>query len=474
MAFVLRPYQASLITDTRDALRETKSVLVQLPTGGGKTAIAAYMAGSAAKRRKRVIFGCHRRELIKQTMRTFQTVGIPFGVIAAGFTPDPRQPIQIASIPTLAKRLDRYPAPSLYVPDEAHHASAATWAAVIEHFVERGSKVVGLSATPERLDGTGLGRWFETMVHGPSTAWLIENGFLSPYRLFAPGGAVDLTGVKKTAGDFNKAALEARIGTSAITGNAVDHYARFAHGRRAMVFCVSIKHSMSVAEQFQAAGFRAAHIDGESTNRDELIADFEAGRIQVLCSVDLVSEGFDLPALECAILLRPTQSLALYLQQVGRALRTFPGKKEAIVLDHAGNSLPRELGGRGHGLPDDDRIWTLEGRAAKQRKTGDDAEENVPTRQCPMCFRVHKPGPVCPGCGHEYPTTGRTIEELEGELQEIDRSAARVERAREQAKAQSLDELVALGKARGMKNPYGWANHVFRARQQKTETRYVR
>ncbi|WP_127075980.1 DEAD/DEAH box helicase [Rhodomicrobium lacus] len=473
MAFALRPYQAQLITDTRDALREVKSVLVQLPTGGGKTAIAAYMAGSAAKRRKRVVFGCHRRELIKQTMKTFQKVGIPFGVIAADFTPDPRQPIQIASIPTLAKRLDRYPAPDLYVPDEAHHAGAATWAEVIDSFARRGTKTVGLSATPERLDGTGLGRWFDTMVHGPSTAWLIENGFLSPYRLFAPG-TIDVTGIKRMAGDFNKAALEERASTSAITGNAVEHYARFARGRRAMVFCVSIKHSMSVVERFQAAGFRAAHIDGKSENRDELIAAFETGQIQILCSVDLVSEGFDLPALECAILLRPTQSLALYLQQVGRALRTHPGKTEAIILDHAGNSLPREQGGRGHGLPDEDRIWSLEGRAAKKRASEADDEESVPTRQCPMCFRVHAPAPVCPNCGHSYPTTGRTIEELEGELQEIDRSSARVERAREQFKAKSLDELIALGKARGMKSPRGWAKHVFRARKQKTETRYVR
>ena len=474
MAFALRPYQAELITNTRDSLREVNSVLIQLPTGGGKTAIAAFMAGSAAKRRKRVVFGVHRRELIKQTAETFEKVGIPYGIIASGMTGDHRQPVQIASIQTLANRIDMYPTPDLYVPDEAHHAGAATWAAVIDRYANDGARIAGLSATPERLDGTGLGRWFKRMVHGPSSAWLIENGYLSPYRLFAPSSP-DLTGVKRIGGDFNKKDLEEKVGTTAITGNAVAHYRKYAPGKRAMVFCVSIKHSLSVVEQFQAAGYRAAHIDGTSDNRDQLIEAFKAGRLQILSSVDLVSEGFDLPAIECAILLRPTQSLSLYLQQVGRALRTFEGKTEAIILDHAGNSIPRSEGGRGHGLPDDDRDWSLEGRKKKKRsKDNEDEDEAVAVRQCPMCFRAHKPAPVCPTCGHEYPTTGRTIKELEGELQEIDRAQQRIEIRREQAAAKTKDELVALGKARGMKNPHGWAAHVLRSRSQKFETRYVR
>lgn len=492
MSFSLRPYQTDVVVETRDALREVQSVLTVMATGGGKTALSGFMSGSASKRGKRVIFGCHRKELIRQTAKTFDKVGIPYGVIAAGFTGDRHQLVQIASIQTLEKRLDWYGAPDLYIPDEAHHAGAASWARIIDSFKEKGSKIVGLSATPERLDGTGLGKWFDRMVEGPSTAWLIDQGYLSPYRLFAPT-MPDLSGIKKSMGDFNKTELEKRMSGTHVVGDVVKHYRQLAHGRKAMVFCVSIKHSLAVVEQFQAAGYRAAHIDGESVNRDELIKAFEDGRIEVLSSVDLVSEGFDLPAIEVAILLRPTHSLSLFLQQVGRVLRPVyaPGfdlttregrvaaiaagpKPYALILDHSANTIDREKGGRGHGMPDDPRDWSLQGKIKKSRASNDEDEAAVTTRQCPTCFRVHKPAPMCPGCGHEYPTMGRTVEQLEGELQEVDRNAAVVERKREQAKAQTLDDLVALGKARGMANPYGWAANVLKARNQKSQKRYVR
>lgn len=490
-AFLLRPYQSKIITDTRDALREVTAVLVQSATGSGKTALSAYMAGSAAKRGKRVIFGVHRRELIKQTAITFDKVGIPYGIIASGTTGDHRQPVQIASIQTLAKRLDWYGMPDLYIPDEAHHAGAKTWADIIEHYASGKAKIVGLSATPERLDGTGLGKWFQKMVTGPSVSWLIDQGYLSPYRLFAPS-VPDLEGVKRTAGDYDRKELENRMSATAVTGDAVEHYRRLAHGRRAMVFCVSIKHSLGVVERFQAAGYRAAHIDGESTNRDELIAAFESGRIQVLSSVDLVSEGFDLPAIEVAILLRPTHSLALYLQQIGRVLRPVyaPGfdlntqegrvaaiaagpKPYALVLDHSANSLPKDDGGRGHGFPDDDRQWSLAGRQKKSRGSGD-GNDSTPVRQCPACYRVHQPAPQCPQCGHAYPTMGRTVSELAGELQEVDKTAQRNQARKEVGQAQSLDELIRLGKMRNYKNPHAWARHVLDARNRKAETRYVR
>lgn len=496
MSFVLRDYQKQLIIDARNALRVSESVLVQLSTGGGKTALSAFMAGSAAAKGKRVYFGVHRQELVKQTAKTFAKVGIPFGIIAAGFTGDRHQPVQIVSIPTLAARFDRYPAPDLYIPDEAHHSGAKTWSDVAEAYLEAGAKLVGLSATPERMDGTGLGKWFGRMVSGPSTAWLIEEGFLSPFEQFAPH-VPDLKGVKKTGGDFNKAQLGERMGSPSVTGDAVAHYTKLTAGRKAMVFCVSIKHSLSVVERFQAAGYRAAHIDGDSPNRDALISAFERGEIQVLSAVDLVSEGFDLPAIETAIMLRPTSSLGLYLQQVGRVLRsvyadgfdlsTKQGRVDAIeagpkpyavILDHAGNSLPKEAGGRGHGLPDDDRVWTLEGRQKKKRGEGEEDEEPaVQHRQCPNCYRVHEPAPKCPKCGHEYPFMGRTVEEVAGELVKITKAekAAKREAAKvEERAAKSVEELIAIGKARGYPNPAGWARNYFKARESRKQVRYVR
>lgn len=491
MTFKLRDYQAQVVAEARDRLREFQSILMQIPTGGGKTAIAAYMAKSAMERGKRVTFGCHRRELIKQTAATFDKVGIPYGIISSGITGDHRQPVQIASIQTLSGRLERYGTPDLYIPDEAHHAGAKTWADIINHYKAGKAKIVGLSATPIRLDGEGLGKWFESMVCGPQTSWLIDQGFLSPYRMFAPS-IPDLAGIKKTGGDFNRGELEQRMSGVAIVGDVVKHYRDLAHGKKAMVFCVSIKHSMAVVEQFQNAGYRAAHIDGESVNRDELIRAFECGKIQVLSSVDLVSEGFDLPAIEVAILLRPTHSLSLFLQQVGRVLRPVyaPGfdletqagrlaaiaagpKPFALILDHSANSIARDDGGRGHGLPDDPRDWSLLGRVKKSRGARDqDEEPAVNNRQCPRCYRVHAPAPICPGCGHEYPTLGRTVKELDGELKEVERKAEQVERKREQAKAQTLEDLVAIGKARGMRYPKQWAEKVLAARNSKRERVY--
>lgn len=488
----LRDYQTDIISETRLALRDVGSVLIQSSTGSGKTALSAFMSGSAAKRQKRVIFGVHRKELVLQTAKTFQQVGIPFGLIAPGFTGDRHQLVQIASVQTLAKRRDRYGVPDLYIPDEAQHASAATWAETIEAYAEEGAKIVGLSATPERLDGKGLGRWFQRMVKGPPTAWLIDQGYLSPYKLYAPG-APALDGVKKTAGDFNRKDLEDVIGKTAVTGDAVEHYRRLCHGMRAMVFCVSIKHSLGVVEKFQAAGYRAAHIDGTSPNRAELIEDFTAGQIQVLSSVDLVSEGFDLPAMEVAILLRPTFSLSLYLQQVGRVLRpvyakgfdlsTRLGRIAAIaagpkpwayILDHGGNSIPIERGGRGHGAPDDEREWSLEGREKKKRQTKSDEEEKIPVRQCPKCYRVHPPAPKCPKCGHEYQVLGRTVEELAGELVEVDKATLRVMQKKEERKAQTVEDLIEIGKARNYANPAGWAKKYFAARNGSRSQRYER
>ena len=456
----LRDYQDDMIQRTRVALRTNRTVLLQSPTGSGKTVLSAFMAGSATQKRLRVGFVCHRKELIKQTAKTYSLVGIPFGVVAAGMTGDRTKPVQICGVQTLAQRLDIVGKFDLMIWDEAHHIAAASWSRIMEHFGK--AKHVGLSATPERLDGSGLGKFFSTMVTGPKVSWLIENGYLSPYRLFAPS-TLDTSGMRTTAGDFNRGDLEAATMQSAVIGDAVKHYAKLAPGRRNMVFCVSVKHSLLMVDRYRAAGFRAEHIDGETdpAERDRLIAAFTAGQIQVLCSVDLVSEGFDLPAIEVATLLRKTKSVSLYLQQVGRALRPAMGKTEAILLDHVG--LAAE-----HGLPDDDREWSLAGRRKRKKKAGEgDDEPEFPTRQCPHCYNVHRPAPTCPRCGYDYPTLGRTPEELEGELREIDRVAERRERSKELAKAQSLDDLIRLGTLRGYKNPRFWAQKVFEGRGQR-------
>ncbi|WP_455475315.1 DEAD/DEAH box helicase [Bartonella sp. B17] len=465
MAFYLRPYQIECINALRAALRKHQSVLLRLPTGGGKTALSAFMAGTVASRGGRVVFGVHRRELIRQTTETFDSVGIPYGVIASGYRSNFNEKVQIASIPTLVRRLDLYPIPDIYIPDEAHHTTATTWAKVHNYYREGKTKIVGLTATPQRLDGEGLQDWFDHIVHGPEISWLIENSYLSPYRLFAPS-IPDLSGLANSGGDYNRTTLAERMSGTRITGDVVSHYKRFAMGKRTIIFCVSIKHSQSVVAEFRQAGIKAEHIDGDSPNRDQLINDFRLGKITVLSSVDLISEGFDLPSIECAILLRPTRSLSLYLQQVGRALRLSEGKTEAIILDHAGNSIPLSQGGRGHGLPCENREWTLEGRKKKKGNIYDKGEK-VSVRQCPKCYRVHLSQPYCPTCGHEYEIASREIKQEDGELVEVSRQQKIRESRIEQASAQTLEELVELGRKKKYKNPYAWAKHVMNARHKK-------
>lgn len=461
MAITLRPYQDAIIQKARaNFVMGRRSQLLVLPTGGGKTVCFSYMAGRAVEKGLRVWILAHRVELLDQISRTLREFAVPHGVIAPGYIADRRKPVQVASVFTLARRLERYDPPDLIIVDEAHHAiSTSTWGKVITAFPK--AKLLGVTATPIRLSGEGLGDLFETMVQGPTMRELIDLGALSPYRLFAPAG-VDLTGVHSRMGDFVRGEIEAAMDKPSITGDAVAHYRKLAPGRRAVAFCVSVEHAVHVAEQFRAAGISAQAIDGgiDRTLRASVLSEFSAGRIQVLASCDLISEGFDVPAIEAAILLRPTQSLGLYLQQVGRALRTFPGKTEAVILDHAGNV-------KRHGLPDEERVWSLDGT---QRRKGAQKSE-IPVKTCGSCFAtVHSAATNC-SCGFEFPVQKREVQHVEGDLQEIDLATAARMRRQEQGRAQTEADLVALGRSRGMKRPELWARHVMLARMARSGAR---
>jgi len=463
MAITLRPYQNALIERARaNFITGKQSQLLVLPTGGGKTVCFSYMAARAVEKGLRVWILAHRVELLDQISRTLTSFGVPHGMVAPGYMGDRRRPVQVASVFTLARRLDRYEAPDLIIVDEAHHAiSASTWGRVITAFPK--AKLLGVTGTPIRLSGEGLGDLFQTMVQGPSPRELIELGALSPYRLFAPTG-VDLTGVHSRMGDFVRGELLAAVDKPSITGDAVKHYQKLAPGRRAVAFCISVEHAVHVSESFRAAGISAQAIDGgmDRTLRASVLSEFSAGRIQVLASCDLISEGFDVPAIEAAILLRPTQSVGLYLQQVGRALRTFPGKTEAIILDHAGN-VSR------HGLPDEERVWSLDGSAKKKGAQ----KSEVPVKTCGSCFATVASAATHCACGFEFPVVKREVEHVEGELQEVDLATAVRMRRAEQGRAQSEQDLVAIGRQRGMKRPELWARHVIRARMAKQGARYA-
>lgn len=452
----LRPYQQALIDGGRDAYRQGKrAVLFCLPTGGGKTVTASTIVHGAAAKRNTVWWLTHRRELVSQASGTFHAMGIHHGVVQGGHVTQPGALVQVGSIQTVANRMADLPEPALIVFDECHHIGAQSWSQVFHAFPK--ARILGLTATPWRLDGQGLGNWFEAMVEGPTVPELIANGSLSPYRMFAPS-APDLAGVGTAGGDYKRDALSRAMDRPQIVGDAIAHYSRLCPGKRAVVFAAGVENSKTIVAQFLGAGIPAEHVDGSMSAeaRDAAVERFKAGHTLVLSNADLFGEGFDVPAIEAAILLRPTKSLSLYLQQVGRALRPLPGKTEAIILDHAGNSHT-------HGLPDDVREWSLEDR--EKRKKGEASE--VTLRQCKECFFCHRPAPVCPNCGYEPPVQSREIEQVEGTLTEIDRARVRAEvkaitAATSPREIQTLEGLRTLARLRGYKR--GWATHVWNER----------
>lgn len=450
----LRPYQQTIIEETRALMkRGTRNILIQSPTGSGKTLLTAHMLKTAASRGLRSYFIVHRRELIMQSCLTFRDVGVEHGVIANGFAGDANPLVQLASIQTLAKRFHKYETPKLIVWDECHHVAAGSWSKIFKAFPD--AFHIGLTATPERLDGRGLREFFSTIVKGPPVASLIEQGHLAPYRIFAMPGIQ--RNFRKRGGDFRREEVEAEMDRPSVTGCAIKEYSTRALGKRAVVFASSIEHSKHVVDQFIDAGIVAAHIDGKTLPRirDSLLNQFRENKIQVISNVDLFGEGFDLPALEVAILLRPTQSLALFLQQCGRALRTYPGKTEALILDHAGNVSD-------HGLPDEEREWSLDGRKKK--------EKTASVKICKECFFANPPNSrYCAACKAPlFKIRGpRQIDHLDGELTELDKEEFRKQKLKEQGQADTLEALIQLGRERGYRYPEGWAKHVMRTRNAK-------
>lgn len=412
----LRPYQADGLARVRQSFASgNRRVFFQLPTGGGKTVIMAEATTGAMRKGLRVGVLVHRQELIDQTARTFQAWGlrhaVDYGIIAAGYRESPLCPVQICSVGTLVRRLDDLRPFDFLKVDEAHHAVAETWAKILRHHPS--AWVFGVTATPCRLDGKGLSEFADDLVCGPSVSELVDGGYLAQPIVYAPAKRrIAYSEMKTTAGDWNKADAERVMSGRQIVGDAVEHYRRLCAGAPAIAFCVSVKHAETVAEQFRAAGFRSMSVDGSMDRhaRREAIEGLAKGRVDVLASCDLISEGLDVPGVVAAILLRPTQSLGLYLQQVGRAMRPAEGKTAAIILDHAENSLV-------HGLPTEDREWSLHGVPDGRKKAADGG--GLAARMCPSCFAVNEVGAAtCIACGNPL-TTGRSVEEVDGELEEV-------------------------------------------------------
>lgn len=462
---VLREDQEDVRSKLRVALRTHGSVLVYAPTGFGKTVLASALIKMIEAAGKRVIFCVHRVDLITQTATTFKSFGIRFSYIASGMEHNPYCKVFIASISTLKNRLGKYKADYILV-DEAHLSAASGWALVANHYKELKSKLIGLTGSPERLDGKPLGDVWDTMIMGPSVSSLIENGFLSKYRAFSPAG-VDLTGVHTRAGEYVSAEISDIMSGKAVLAGAVRHWRKYAAGRRTIGFAPSVAVCEVLAEEFRANGVMAVALDGKTPQSDRIAAfkGFADRQIDIIMNCQLFCEGFDLSAqvgkpatIEAVLDYAPTQSLAKHLQKNGRGLRADGGEPH-ILLDLAGNFSR-------HGFPDDDREWSLAGRPKSKATT---ATEQA--RICPSCFASYRPAPVCPSCGLKHVIEARKLDEVEGELEEIDVKAIQRNRRVEQGKAETLDELISLATARNYKSPEKWAAHIHTARKAKQTQR---
>jgi DNA repair protein RadD len=479
---VLRDYQQHLLADLRAALKAHRRVCAVMPTGAGKGQTIGAIARGAAGKGRRVLVLAHRAELIEQLTGTVRAWGLEPDVIAPGHRLQGRQ-VAVGSVQTVARRLALLPPPDLIIQDEAHHLVAGNiWGRIINAWPE--AHLIGKTATPERLDGKGLGveagGFFEALVLGPSVAWLVEQGWLARPRVFSWPGARNSQGhssggqdpeghspeLRQRMGEFDLEQAAHAFGDRAAIGDAVSHYRRRLHPATAICFCCTIENAEQMATAFRADGIRAAAVSGSTPaeERRRLIAGLGSGEVEVLTSCMIISEGTDIPSVGGAILMRPTASLSLYLQMVGRALRPAPGKHEAVILDHVGNA-------HRHGLPTDDREWNLAGR---RRREG----VSIPIKDCPLCFcSCPSATQQCPDCGHLFLTGERDeqrrgLQQLDGELVEITGSARHRPKAPQQqrprrrspsAGCRTFEQLQQREQERGYKS--GWARHVWAARQ---------
>lgn len=484
----LRPYQQRVIDEAREKLRDIKKhlrskgiergprLLLRLPTGAGKTVLASFIVQSHLQQSKnpRVRFMAHRDFLIDQTSGTFDELNIDHSFIAAGRWMNNFTPVHVCMVPTVAARLSRYLPPSLTIWDECQHIAANSYAKILKAW-EAGAHI-GLSATPCRGDGKGLDEFFDDMVIGPSEAELMRLGALSDYTYYAPS-TPDLSGMRIRMGDYAADDLNEEMGKAAIIGNLVEHYGKYARGKKAVYFCTSIKNSRETVDAFNANGFRFVHLDGDHSTweREQAALMLARGELDGISNVGLFGEGYDLaaqakragwtgqpPTIEAVGIARPTKSLGLSRQMIGRVLRAkdYPG----IILDHAGHL-------KEHGLPDDDVEWSLKG-VEKSNRTS--------TYQCEGCgAEVPTLSPVCKACGHKHDTVKVSrgggpmpdIEHIDGELQEVDRDAIRRGKKLEEWQCGSLKEFMDLGKQRGYQHPEKWAAHMWTLRKRRNEAK---
>jgi superfamily II DNA or RNA helicase len=456
-----RAYQQEIIGAVWKTIDEqARRVLMVLPTGGGKTVIASDIIGEALNRTWRVLILVHRRELATQMSRKLHSAQIDHGIIQAGFTPRTLPHVQVASVQTLHARAIRsermsLPRANLIVVDEAHHIRARTWGEIIiEAYPD--AAVLGLTATPCRGDGRGLGGVFEALVEGPDVKRLTELGHLVPAVYYAPYRP-DLKGVKVSKGDYAEGQLAEKMDRADLVGDIVTHWLKLAEHRRTVVFATSVAHSVHIRDSFRAAGVMAEHIDGATPveDRDKILAKFAAGTVEVVSNCMVLTEGFDCPEIGCIVMARPTKHMGLYRQMLGRGLRAAAGKSDCLVLDHAGAVFE-------HGFADEPVTWTLkEDKKAENRKHRERSDYQGTTLvACPECQAVRMSGSPCPSCGWRPQPKPQAVQVGEGELAKVSRDGQILAEMTAMQKRSFHAQLLWIAYDKGYKP--GWAAFKFK------------
>ena len=458
----LRDYQLDIVQQIFDHwFNGHNSVAVQLPTGAGKTIIFTAVANEFIAMSEPVLVIAHRTELITQAALKLETVtNRPIGIIKSGIKPNRDCLIQVASIQTLIRR--NPPPASLVIFDEAHHCHSKTYATVMRHYRERSAYILGCTATPARTDGRGL-RYlysgtpgFDVLIKGSSVLELIEQEYLAPFKIYSPSKIIDAANAKirTRGGDYNQKQLAEYVEKTLIVGDAIDTWKQHAYLKRTVLFAVSVKHSKELAQGFRDAGISAMHLDGKTPKKERiaLLSAFSQGQILVLCQHSIVTEGVDIPGIEAIQLVRPTKSLIVWFQAIGRALRPAPNKETAIIIDHTDTHLNLPW-------PDDEIPWSLDPISLKGSKW---------SIGCPECHHVFRPTSserdrclaTCPNCNVKFTfkteKSGKKLKRLKV-VEIVPANFAEFDTEYDERKLYIVQQLIDFGELQGYQK--GWVYH---------------
>lgn len=440
MTFQLHDYQTEIVDKARNKIAEgNKGVLIQSPPGSGKSVIIADIIKKASLRKNKVLFLVHRKELADQITESLKFHGTDMNEV------------NVMTVVKAKNRLSILPKPKIIVTDESHHSKASTYKAVYDYYPN--SILLGFTATPWRMNGTGFTDLYDDAIFGKSVKWLIDNEKLAPFKYLSVK-LLDDKNLKKQHGEYTNKSIDDAFETG-IYGDVVDNYIKHANGNKSILYAHKVQASIDFAKEFKEKGINAVHADAKTpkVERDKIMKDFKEGNIQVLCNVDLISEGFDVPDCTCVIQARPTSSLVLYMQQSMRSMRYQPNK-QATIIDHVGNYTR-------HGLPDQEHDWEKYFKGGYKKKKSTNTSEGPTLKDCDICYTVFEVTPTtksCPSCGNEIVPEESDLKKIDAELEEI--TSFKIDytlvdyNQKEQSELETLEDYYLFAKSRNFKESW--------------------